>query len=79
MAHVTSDRNLKVVALDFEQRQRAERLVDAVIDDPSMAACELIWLRSQLEHLVGPALTAEQKRESIQAMYDDLVGGSSGD
>jgi len=42
---LTNEQRIYVVALDFEQRRRAMQLVDAVANDPDMAACELIWLR----------------------------------
>lgn len=44
---VTETPRLKGVALDFESRQAAERLVDAVIEDPRMAAYEITWLREE--------------------------------
>jgi hypothetical protein len=52
-----SDRNipnepkLNQVTLDFEQRQRAEALVELVDDLPTTAAYELIFLRDQNKEL----------------------------
>lgn len=70
MNNQTADRGLKIVELDFEQRQRAEKLVDAVIDDPSMAAYELIWLRSQLERLTGPASAIHPDGETFESLVE---------
>jgi hypothetical protein len=39
---------LNGVLLDYEQRKRANRLYEAIYDDPMQAAFEIIWLRDQL-------------------------------
>lgn len=74
--------NENQIKLDFEQRARAVRLEASVCDDPYAAAAEIIHLRDELTRVIAgqpPPLTSEQKRESVQAMYDDLVGGRTND
>jgi hypothetical protein len=46
-----TEERLNGVTLDFEQRQRANRLFELVHDDPMMAAFELIYLRDKLAEL----------------------------
>lgn len=36
------------VELDFEQRRRAELLIDDIVDTPSLAAFEIIYLRDKM-------------------------------
>lgn len=78
----TSDEINTRVKLDFEQRARAVRLEVHVSDDEYATAAEIIYLRDELARVTAeqpPPLTAEQEREAVQAMYDDLVGGCVND
>jgi hypothetical protein len=63
-------------------RSVAQRILESARETCAAANCVLVHrqligeLREALQ--IGE-LTPEQKRESVKAMYDDLVGGSSGD
>jgi hypothetical protein len=82
MSTLTSEAINTSVKLDFEQRARAVRLEAHVSNDEYATAAEIIYLRDELARVTAgqpPPLTPMQKREAVQAMYADLVGGCVND
>jgi len=62
---------LNEVMLDFEQRQRANALVGAILADPDMAAFEIIDLRDKAKAAPDLAEALEEMRKEIEVLVAD--------